>query len=71
MEHFVKNCSLWEGPTLQQFMGNCLPWEGLHDGAGQSVRSPPSEEEGAAETTCEELTTTPIPHPPVTLKGRR
>ncbi|KAK4807108.1 hypothetical protein QYF61_018449 [Mycteria americana] len=26
--------------------------------------SPPPEEEGAAETMCDELTTTPIPHPP-------
>ena len=25
------------------------------------MRSPPPEEEGAAETTCDELTTTPIP----------
>jgi len=29
---------------------------------GKSVRSPPPEEEGAAETTCDELTTTPLPH---------
>jgi len=28
---------------------------------GQSVRSHPAEEEGAAETTRDELTTTPIP----------
>ena len=34
---------------------------------GKSVRSPPPEEEGAAETTGDELTTTPIPHPPVPL----
>jgi len=27
----------------------------------KSVGSPPLEEEGAAETTCDELTTTPIP----------
>jgi len=31
---------------------------------GQSVRSPPPEEEGAAETTCDQLTKAPIPHPP-------
>jgi len=37
---------------------------------GQSVRSPPPEE-GAAETMCDELTTTPIPHPSVLLGGRR
>jgi len=35
------------------------------------VRSPPSEEEGAAETTCDELTITPTPHPPALLGGRR
>ena len=34
---------------------------------GKSVRSLPSEEEGAAETTCDELTITPIPRPPVSL----
>jgi len=31
---------------------------------GQSVRSSPPEEEGAAETRCDELTVTPIPGPP-------
>ena len=36
---------------------------------GKSVRSPPPEEEGAAETTCDELTATPIPHPPAPLGG--
>ena len=38
---------------------------------GQSVRSPPPEEEGAAETPCDELTTTPIPRPPLPRPGRR
>jgi len=38
---------------------------------GQSVRSPPPEGQGAAETTCNELTITSIPHPPVPLRGRR
>ena len=37
---------------------------------GKSEESYP-EEEGAAETTCDELTTTPIPHPPALLEGRR
>ena len=27
---------------------------------GQNVRSPPSEEEGGTETTCDGLTTTPV-----------
>ncbi|KAK4810807.1 LOW QUALITY PROTEIN: hypothetical protein QYF61_008779 [Mycteria americana] len=31
---------------------------------GRSVRSPPPEKEGAAETTCDELTTTPLPRSP-------
>jgi len=34
------------------------------------VRSPPPEEEGAAETTCDKLTITPIPCPSVPLRGR-
>jgi len=46
----------WKGPVLEQ---------------GKSVRSPPPEEEGTAETTCEELTTAPIPHPPALLGGRK
>ena len=33
------------------------------------MRSPPPEEEGAAETTCDELTATPIPHPSALLAG--
>jgi len=47
-------------------MENCLLWGGPHDGAGEE-----SEEEAAAETMCDELTTTPIPCPPVLLRGRR
>jgi len=35
------------------------------------VRSSPPEEDGAAEITCDELTVTPIPHPPVLLRGRK
>jgi len=35
------------------------------------VRSPPPEEEGTAETMCDELTTTPIPCPCELLEGRR
>jgi len=38
---------------------------------GQSVRSPPPEEEGVTETACDELTVTPIPRPPALLEGRR
>jgi len=52
---FFKDCTPWEGPTLEQ---------------GQSVKSPP-EEEGAAETACDELTVSPIPCPPAPLGGRK
>jgi len=48
-------------------MDNSLPWEGPTLEQGQSVSSPPHEEEGAAETKCDELTTTPIPRPPALL----
>ena len=65
-EQFMKNCSPWEGPTLEKFVEDCLPWEGPHAGAGEEC-----EEEGVAETTCDELTETPIPRPPVPLAGRR
>ncbi|GAB0208755.1 AN1-type zinc finger protein 5-like [Grus japonensis] len=48
---------LWrKEPTLEQ---------------GKSGRSPPPEDEEAAETTCDELTVIPIPCPPVLLGGRR
>jgi len=39
---------------------DCLLWEGLHAGTGKSVRCPPREEEGEAETTCDDLTAPPI-----------
>jgi len=43
---------------LEQFVENCLPWEGPHAGAGAE-----GEESGVAETMCDELTTVPTPHP--------
>ena len=36
---------------------------------GKSVRSSPPEEDGAAETTCDEVTVIPIPHSPVPPGG--
>ena len=36
---------------------------------GNDERSPPPEDKEAAETPCAELTITPIPHPPVPLRG--
>jgi len=38
---------------------------------GKSVRSPPHDEQGAADTMCDELTITPIPRPSVPFRGRR
>ena len=35
LEQFAKNCSLWEGLTLEKFVKDCLPWEGPHAGAGE------------------------------------
>jgi len=35
----------------------------------KSEMSPTPKEEGAAETKCDELTLTPIPHSPVPLRG--
>jgi len=68
---FVKSFSPWEGLTLEKFVENYLPGEGLTLEQGKSVRSLPPEEEGAAETTCDELTTIPIPRPAALLGGRR
>ena len=36
---------------------------------GNDERSPPPEDEELAETLCDELTVTPIPRPPVLLRG--
>ena len=47
-------------------MENYLLWVVPHSRAGKE-----SEEEGAAERTCDELTATPIPHSPVLPGGRR
>ena len=35
LEQFLKNCSLWEGPTLKKFMEDYLPWEGPLTGGGE------------------------------------
>ena len=49
-----------------QFMKDSILWEGPHAGKEEEC-----EEEGAAETTCDELTATPIPHPPAMLRGSK
>jgi len=63
---FLKECTPWEGPTSEKFMKDCLLWEGPQTGTEEEC-----EEEGTAETTYNELTATPIPRPPVPLRGRR
>ncbi|XP_027593244.2 DENN domain-containing protein 2B isoform X1 [Pipra filicauda] len=129
---FLKNCTLWKGPTLEQLMKNCSlgkepPWRSLWrvvsrgrdpmpdqgksitvsqdpmPEQGKSVtvshgrepmpeqeksvtiscerdpmpeeekseRSPPLEEEGAAETACDELTAVPAPEDPMLLTEKR
>ncbi|XP_075356581.1 uncharacterized protein LOC142409205 [Mycteria americana] len=35
---FLKDCTLWKGPTLEQFVKNCSPWEGLTLEQGKSLR---------------------------------
>jgi len=62
---FLKDCTPWKEPTLGQLVEDCVPWEGPHAGAGTEC-----EEEGAAETTCDGLTTAPIPRPPASLGWR-
>ncbi|KAK4807037.1 hypothetical protein QYF61_018378 [Mycteria americana] len=64
LEYLMKNCSPWEGPTLEKSVEDCLLWERPHAGAREE-----SEEESAAETMCDELTATCIPHPPALLRG--
>jgi len=56
---------------IGEICGELSPVRGTSRWSRGSVRSPPPEEEGAAETTCDELTTTPIPRPPVPLQGRK
>jgi len=83
---FLKAGTPWEGPMLGQFVKSYSPWEGLMLEKfmenvscernpmleqGKSVGSLPPEGQGAAETTCDELTITPIPHPLMPLGERR
>jgi len=50
--------------TLENFVENCLPWEGPHTGEGEEC-----EEEGAVETMCDKMTAAPIPRPSVLLRA--
>ncbi|PKU42348.1 suppression of tumorigenicity 5 protein isoform x4 [Limosa lapponica baueri] len=82
---FLKHCTPWgtlAGAVSEELqpMGRTHIGEihgGLSHGRnptleyGKSVRSPPPEEEGAAETTGDELTTTPIARPTAPLRVRK
>jgi len=35
LEQFIRNCSLWEGPTLEKFKKKGIPWKGPYPGAGE------------------------------------
>ncbi|OPJ67041.1 hypothetical protein AV530_016965 [Patagioenas fasciata monilis] len=82
---FLKDCTLWKGLTLGQFMKTEAnrkdprwrsSWRTVYHGRdpmleqGKRVRIAPLEEEGAAETTCDKLLAIPIPCPPSLLGGR-
>ena len=38
LEQFVKSCSLQKGLVLEKFMEDCLLWEGPHTGAGEECK---------------------------------
>lgn len=62
----MKNCSLWEGATMENFVQECVPCVGFHAGAGKEC-----EEEGASEAACDDLTATLFLVPLGGLVGRR
>lgn len=62
----MKNCSPWEGLTLDKFRESCLKPRDPTLEKGKSVRNPPHKEEGVA--MCDELRA--IPHPPALPGGR-
>lgn len=66
----MKNCRLWEGFILEKIMKHYLPWERVQKGAWNSVSLLLEEEAIISQTTHDELTTAPIPHPTVLLWGK-
>jgi len=36
LEQMFKNCSPWEGPTLENPVGDCIPWQGPHAGTEEN-----------------------------------
>jgi len=84
---FLKDCTRWEGnhagadheelepvgrTHVGEVCGELSPVRGICTlEQGKSMRTLLPERQGAAETTSDELTTTPIPHPPVPLRGKK
>ncbi|KAF4787754.1 hypothetical protein TURU_168923 [Turdus rufiventris] len=64
---FLKDCTLWNRPTLEQFMES--HGKNLRLEQGKSVRSPACEEKRAAETASDELIQPPFPIPCATVVG--
>jgi len=56
---------IWEGPTLEQLVKACIPWEGSHSGTEEKC------ERGKSDRDKLFLTTTCIPYPPVLFGGPR
>lgn len=61
----------WGGLMQEKFMENWLLWEGPLHGAGDECKESSPEEEGAAETRCDELATTPFPSTCAIGRGER
>lgn len=70
-----QNCTCGKGPTVEKLGKNCSLWgelsEILWDGPmleqGEQCQESYPKEEGAAEATCDKLTTVTIPHAPALL----
>ncbi|PKU42182.1 hypothetical protein llap_7510 [Limosa lapponica baueri] len=67
----LKNCTLWKDSCWRSswMIVSCGRDPTLEQ--GKSVKNLSPEEEGAAETACDELIAAPIPCPPVLAGGRR
>ncbi|KAJ7421660.1 hypothetical protein BTVI_17220 [Pitangus sulphuratus] len=61
---FLKDCPSWKGSMLEQLMKNCIQWEGfmfdkfvepLTWEASHAEAEEEHDEQGEAETTCDEL----------------
>lgn len=62
---FLKDCSPWEGPMLEQFLNNCSPWQVFMLEQGKSTRT--KEWQTGIVMYWPQP---PIPHPPCAASGR-